>query len=95
MRAQRRSSCLDALGWLEDDGFVPLTVSVRNIRTGQLETITLNSTEVFGEDADSLKEQELQTLNMMLFVKDWYNVSGRAYHELAKVCKEMPRLYRG
>ena len=30
----------------------------------------------------------------MLFIKDWYNVSDGAYHELAKVCKEMPRQYR-
>ncbi len=31
---------------------------------------------------------------MMLFIKDKFNVSGRAYHELAKVCKSMPRHYK-
>ena len=28
---------------------------------------------------------------MMLYVKDRYNVSGTAYHEMARLCKEMPR----
>jgi len=27
---------------------------------------------------------------MMLYIKDRFDVSGRAYHEMAKVCKEMP-----
>ena len=31
---------------------------------------------------------------MMILVKDQYNVSGRAYHEMARICKEMPRHYR-
>lgn len=31
---------------------------------------------------------------MMLYVKDEYNISGSAYHELASLCREMPRHYR-
>ena len=31
---------------------------------------------------------------MMLYVKDKYNISGSAYHELASLCREMPRHYR-
>ncbi len=31
---------------------------------------------------------------MILFVKDWYNVSGDAYHELASICKELPWHYK-
>jgi len=30
----------------------------------------------------------------MLYIKDRFDVSGRAYHEMAKVCKEMPRHYK-
>ena len=30
-------------------------------------------------------------INMMLLVKDQYQVSGSAYHEFAKICQEMPR----
>ena len=30
----------------------------------------------------------------MMFIKDRYNVSGGAYHELSQVCKGMPRHYK-
>ena len=33
-------------------------------------------------------------INMLLFVKDKYDVSGRAYHELASICKQLPRHYK-
>ncbi len=39
----------------------------------------------------NVRVEQLQTINMMLFIKDKLNVSGRAYHKLAKVCKSMPR----
>lgn len=38
------------------------------------------------------KPSEEQVL-MMLYIKDKYNVSGRAYHELASLCKAMPCHY--
>lgn len=31
---------------------------------------------------------------MMLFLKDRFNVSGLAYHEMAKVCRSMPCHYK-
>lgn len=30
----------------------------------------------------------------MLYVKDRFNVSGQAYHEMASLCKQLPRHYR-
>ena len=36
----------------------------------------------------------MNEVNMMLYIKDWYNVSDSAYHELAKVCSQMPRQYK-
>jgi len=33
-------------------------------------------------------------INMMLLVKDQYQVAGSAYHEFAKICQEMPRHYK-
>ena len=44
--------------------------------------------EVFGQDA--ISDDDLDTLNMILYVKDRYNVSGQAYHEFAKICKQLP-----
>ena len=31
---------------------------------------------------------------MLLYVKDRHNVSGDAYHEMAQLCKTMPRHYK-
>ena len=33
-------------------------------------------------------------LNMILLIKDSYNISGGAYHELASICKSLPRHYK-
>ena len=35
-----------------------------------------------------------QLIQVMLYVKDKYNVTGQGYHELAAICKQMPRHYR-
>ena len=31
---------------------------------------------------------------MILLIKDSYNISGGAYHELAAICKSLPRHYK-
>ena len=63
--------------------------------TSEIETIILNTEtcqEVFGQDV--ISDDDLDTLNMMLYVKDKYNVSGQAYHEFAKNCKQLPRHWK-
>lgn len=73
-----------------------MTVTVMNVSTGKEEAISLGNQdliELFGESNDVDKDT-LDMVNMMLYIKDWYNVSDGAYHELAKVCREMPRQYR-
>ena len=42
-----------------------------------------------------ISDEELDTINMILYVKDRYNISGGgAYHEMAQLLKEMPCHYR-
>ena len=94
LNKQRVESCSASLAWLQKDGFVPLKVEIKNIRTGVVETISLNSEEVFGQNTDMISGKESDMLNMMLFIKDRFSVSGKAYHQMAKVCKEMPRHYK-
>ena len=44
---------------------------------------------------ESVSEEEMNTINMMLYIiKDKYNISGGAYHEMTQICKTLPRLYR-
>ena len=96
MKRRRESTCEASLSWLDQDGYEPLSVEVRNRETGNIEKISLkrhDMEELFGSES-SITESEMDELNMMLYVKDRYNVSDGAYHEMAKVCKEMPRQYK-
>ena len=36
----------------------------------------------------------MNSINMMLFVKDKYNNSGGAYHEMTRICKTLPQHYK-
>ena len=38
-------------------------------------------------------EDERDVVSMMLYVKDRYSVSKDAYHQMARICKGMPREY--
>ena len=95
LKRQRTKSCSQSLSWLEDQGFIPLTVMVRSVSAGKEATHLCDHDmlELFGQSSD-MDNDTLDTVNMMLYIKDWYNISDGAYHELAKVCKEMPRQYR-
>ena len=95
LKRHRADTCCASLGWLEKEGYVPLKLEALNTKTGDVEAIVLNperSEEVFGQS--EITDNELDTINMLLFVKDKYDVSGRAYHEFATVCKQLPRHYK-
>jgi len=61
--------------------------------TGKKQSLCLNKeqyNQLFGPDTDVAEENDFDMINMMLLVKDQYQVSGSAYHEFAKICQEMP-----
>ena len=67
-----------------------------DISSGKEETIRLGDedmTELIGH-SEEVNNGALDTVNLILYLKDWYNISHGAYHELAKVCKEMPRQHK-
>ena len=83
-----------SLCWLENQGYLPTMVTVVNIKSEE-ETIELPKSElaqIFGHSR-AISEDAMNEINMMLYIKDWY-VSDSAYHELAKVCSQMPRQYK-
>ena len=76
---------------------IPTQITVRHVDSGETETIDISCDEaadLFGEDYDKEEEDDFDRVNMILFIKDSYNVSGNAYHEFARLTKEMPRHYR-
>ena len=96
LKRTRAHTCTTTLSWLHNEGLVPLSIQVRNLESGMVETISLSqadSASLFGQN-ERMSEENLDVINMMLYVKDWYNVSGEAYHEFASICKELPRHYK-
>ena len=94
-KQQQVQQCEDALGFLQKEGIVPTKIEFLDMGSGRTEAIELNVDEVeamFGPDPMMTQDDEDQ-INMMLFVKDRYDLSQDAYHEMAKICKEMPRHY--
>ncbi len=95
LKRSRTSSCQESLKWLENDGLIPVSVQVKNIETGERQTISLQTSEsgIILGPSDQISDASLDTLNMLLYVKNSYNISGCAYHELASICKGLPKHY--
>ena len=88
--------CNSSLEWLQGQGYLPVSVTAVSMATGDKECIDLPDsalTELFTHE-ETIDEDDVNTVNMMLYLKDWHNISHEAYHELAKVCKDMPRHYK-
>ena len=69
-----------------------MSVTAVSMATGKTETIDLPSSalaELFRHE-EEVDGDDIDKVNMMLYIKDWHNISHEAYHELAKLCKEMP-----
>lgn len=82
------------MAWLKAEGYSATTVTVRNDITGETSTVHLPTANLLGPQQDPVEDQEIDVVNMMLYVKDRYNISGNAYHERAQLCEKMPRHYR-
>ena len=95
IKRKRAASCVASLAWLESEDCVPLKLTVQNRQSGVIETSVLNEEAcrtVFGQE--HILDQEMDIINMILFVKDRFHISGQAYHELAKICKALPRHWK-
>ena len=50
--------------------------------------------DIFGENFEDEEDNDFDMVNMMLMIKDTYQVSGNAYHEFVWVSKQMPHHFR-
>ncbi len=91
--SQKRVSCSGALDWLKEDGWATQSGS-KECQDWIGGRIWIERSWSVWTDAETIRVEQLQVINMMLFVKDKFNISSRAYHELAKVCQSMPRYYK-
>lgn len=79
---------------MKDQGLIPIQLTVRNIDTGDEEMIDMNVEEVKAIFGGNFEDEDFDTINMMLMIKDTYQVSDNAYHEFARVSKQMPHHFR-
>lgn len=96
VKKQRVTECTASLSWLEDEGLTPVKVIVMNNEDNQLHSITLRTDIERALDVgeERISDQDMDMVTMMLYVKDKYHISGSAYHEMASLCRQMPRYYR-
>ncbi len=66
---------------------------VVNQQTKKTETIVMNHQDLSETLREKLTSELADVVTMMLYVKDRYDVTGRAYHQMTKLCKQMPRHY--
>jgi len=62
-------------------------------KTEKIDICNQEHIELFGSE-EEVTEDSLDMLNMILLIKDSYNISGGAYHELASICKSLPRHHK-
>ena len=43
---------------------------------------------------DKPTQDDMDIVNMMLYAKDRFSVSGSAYHEMTQACRQMPCHYK-
>lgn len=94
LKKKRKEKCNNSLTWLQSEGYSAAKVILVNTTTGQEESIDLNTDYLLATDESHITDVEMDTINMMLYIKDKYNISGGAYHEVTQICKEMPRHYK-
>ena len=68
IKRKREASCQESLQWLED-GYVPAKLVMTNSRMGEVQEVMLREEETSVED-------DVDRLNMVLYLKDKHNISG-------------------
>ena len=76
----RKDKCSGSLAWLKFEGYSVTDIKMINTTTGKEETIDLNPEDLLGPGENCITDSEIDTINMMLYIKDRYNISGGAYH---------------
>ena len=84
----RVTNCKNALNFLAADGYTPLSIKVKTLE-GEYGNINLER-DLPVENT----KNEAENLNSVLYIKDHFGISHAAYHELAIVCKNLPRKHQ-
>lgn len=79
-----------AVSFTKDDQFKATKIELTNEQTGDIVAIDASGKTVTLKQASS--ESSSNVVDQSLYVKEKFNISHEAYHEMARVNPEMPRL---
>ena len=89
-KKQLSTDVFSSLSYLEDDHFEPVQCELKNKETGELICVRPNQKPTTVKE--KLSESE-EVLKKTMYVKERFNLSNEAYHELSMVNKSLPRSY--
>lgn len=79
---------------MEQEGYTPIAVQVLNRATHEIEHIMMENVKDLVGSSFEVEPDDIDRLDMILLIKDSYRVSDAAYHEMAQLCKSLPRHYK-
>ena len=96
VRKQLKEQCQTTLSFLGHYNYVPSRIELYNHDTGMVEHFTFsedNELQCRGSQKE-ISEEEMDRMNMWLYLKDKFNISNEAWHEIAMASNEPPCLNR-
>ena len=94
IRKEMKDDCQATLSFLGLYNFLALKVEVYNNETRQYETFHLLDENLqFTEDTRELADEDVDSINLWLYIKDKFHIPNEAWHELSMINKDIPTLY--
>ena len=78
----------EALSFCEDKGFKPHSVELQNVETGEVDVLDI-STGTFCDKENH--ETATNSPHSLLYVKDKFSISDKAFHELSSIVPTIPK----
>ena len=96
VRRQMVTVCETSLSFLGLNNFVVAKVEIFHENTQEYETLTLVDKEDIQTSSrtETLTNEEIDEINLLLYTKERFNISNEAYHEFAMICKDLPRSWK-
>lgn len=92
-----KDDCQATLSFLGLYNFIATKREVLNSETQQYETISVvgdDELQLMDSDPKEITDSDLDDINMWIYIKDKFNISNEALHELAMKCQDMPTKYK-
>jgi hypothetical protein len=96
IRGQLKEECQTTLDFLGLYDFIATKVEVLNAETNEYEVFDLINDEelLFTEtEPQELSDNDMDNVNMWLYLKDKFNISNEAWHEIAMKVNDVPKMY--